>query len=288
LQYSVIIPCFNAAHTIGNQLDALYHQCLSDDWEIIVSDNGCTDETLSIVESFSDKLPKLRVINASFRRGPSYARNEGAKAAKGDALIFIDADDVIDNWFMQVMAVALLKYDFVAPRMEYEKLSSPRALALKGTHRQRDGLIEYNYVPFLPYAGTSGLGIKRWVHESVGGFDESLIACEDCDYGWRVQLGGVSLHFEKNAIIHVRHKDLASGAFRQARVWGQSHALLIKKFRSMGMPKLPVSEGLKLWLRLLWHLPVFCTQAYRDQWLWNFCYRFGQLLGCIRYRILAL
>jgi GT2 family glycosyltransferase len=161
-------------------------------------------------------------------------------------------------------------------------------MAMKGNRRQRDGLTEYTYVPFLSFGDASGLGVKRRIHEAVGGFDEDLLACEDCDYGWRIQMTGTPLRFVPDALLHSRHKDAKEGAFLQAKTWGQAHAMLIKKFRPLGMPKAPLSTGLRLWWQLLLHPPVLGTQGRRDEWLWNLSYRYGQLLGCIKYRILAL
>ena len=81
--------------------------------------------------------------------------------------------------------------------------SSPRATTPSGSTRprwspgrgnfQRDGLIPYTYPPFLPHAGGSSLGVKRALHEAIGGFDEDLPALEDTDYCWRIQLAGTPL-----------------------------------------------------------------------------------------------
>lgn len=288
MDFSVIIPCFNAAETIGTQLEALLGQCPTYQWEIIVSDNGSSDGTAAVLKRYRERLPNLCVVDASDRRGPSHARNVGARAATGELLLFCDADDEVGPGWIAAMTQALSKYDFVASCLDTERLSSPRALAIMGNWRQRDGLIVYKYVPFLPYGDTSGLGVKRAVHEAVGGFDEDLMACEDCDYCWRIQLAGTILHFVPDALLYSRHKDPRSGAYRQAWCWGQYHALLIKKFRTLGMPKAPLSIGLKLWWRLLRHPPIFRSQQHRDRWTWNLCYRFGQMIGCIKHRILAL
>jgi len=96
----VIIPCFNAADTIAAQLEALAGQCWSEPWEVIVSDNGSTDESSRIVERYIARLPGLRVVDSSDQRGPARARNIGAlAAATGDAFLFCDAgDEVVPEW----------------------------------------------------------------------------------------------------------------------------------------------------------------------------------------------
>src|SRR5690242_17387042 len=66
-------------------------------WELIVVDNNCTDDTASVVESFSDRLPIRRVVEAA--QGISNARNRALKVAQGDLLVFTDDDVIVDeNW----------------------------------------------------------------------------------------------------------------------------------------------------------------------------------------------
>ncbi|MFA7097562.1 MAG: glycosyltransferase, partial [Gammaproteobacteria bacterium] len=65
VKLSVIIPCLNAERTIGEQLAALAGQRWPERWEVIVADNGSTDGTLAVVRSFADRLPGLRVVDAS-------------------------------------------------------------------------------------------------------------------------------------------------------------------------------------------------------------------------------
>ena len=89
MQLSVVIACYNAARTIGGQLESLARQEWSEPWEVIVADNGSTDGSAAIAEQYRSRLPSLRVVDASARRGQAYARNVGAKAARGVALAFV-------------------------------------------------------------------------------------------------------------------------------------------------------------------------------------------------------
>src|SRR5689334_1914994 len=78
---SVVIPCLNAAATLGVQLEALIGQSWPGGWEVIVADNGSTDGSREIVESYRGRLPDLKLVDASDRRGQAHARNLGAAAA---------------------------------------------------------------------------------------------------------------------------------------------------------------------------------------------------------------
>lgn len=287
MKLSVIVPVFDAADTIALQLDALARQESAEPWELIVVDNGSTDASMRIVETYRDRLPNLRVISATERRGPAHARNAGAALATGTYLAFCDADDeVADDWVARI-GEAVEAHGFVASRMDAARLSEPRALAAKGNRRQQTGLIEYSYVPFLPFAGACGLAIRRDLHDRIGGFDEGMTYLEDCDYCWRVQLAGTALTFAPRALVHIRHRADASGMYRQARNWGEFNVLLLKRYREHGMPAPAWTTGLKLWWRLAMRVPGLTKRANRDRFLWALGYRMGQLRGSIKHRYFA-
>src|SRR3954451_7038513 len=78
---SVIIPCYNSAATLAAQLSALAGQKTTYCWEVVVADNGSTDNTRAAATVFGDRIPHLHVVDASARRGAAHARNTGAHAA---------------------------------------------------------------------------------------------------------------------------------------------------------------------------------------------------------------
>src|SRR5258706_4249279 len=111
---SVIIPCFNSEATLGAQLSALAAQSSTYAWEVLVADNGSRDGTAALAKSFRDRLPALRIVDASATRGAAYARNAGAQAAQGSALLFCDADDEMAAGYLETMGRALDGNDFIA------------------------------------------------------------------------------------------------------------------------------------------------------------------------------
>ena len=286
MKLSVIIPCFNGAETISEQLDALVRQGWDQPWEIIVADNGSTDASAEIVFGYQAKYPNIRLIDASGKRGPSFARNAGVEAAQGELVAFCDADDLVAGDWVREIAEAIERHGFVASRMGVHPASDPRAAELK-KHRQTTGLIQYTYVPYLSHAGASGLGVRKRLHHEVGGFDERFVYCEDCDYCWKIQLLGYPLQFAPGALIHVRHRETRSGQFRQARNWGEYNVLLIKKYVPRGMPKPRIRDGVKKWRRLLRMTPKLRDPMRRQQFVWGLGYRIGHLVGMIRFRIVA-
>lgn len=287
MQLSVIIPCFNAASTIAVQLEALANQYWSEPWEVIISDNGSTDRTVEVVEQYKKKLPNLRIVNSSDQRGAAHARNVGASAAAGDALVFCDADDEVAPGWLAAMGEALSKYDFVACQREYNKLNEPWTLKHRSLS-QIDGLQHYKYPSYLPHGSSSTLGVRRSVHEAIGGFDETLLRVQDTDYCWRIQLAGTELHFVPDAVVHYRFRNTIQDIYHQARLWGEYNVLLYKKYRPLGMPKLSWKASARAWVRLLKLFPRAFSKEDRAKLVSSFGWRIGRLQGCIKYRILAL
>src|SRR5690242_11562383 len=102
---SIILPTFDRAHVIGRQLASLAAQDIDRPFEVIVADNGSTDDKRAVVGAFTDRLPGLRVVDASARRGVAYARNAAIAAANGTLLAFCDSDDAADPaWLREIIA----------------------------------------------------------------------------------------------------------------------------------------------------------------------------------------
>lgn len=289
MKLSVIIPCFNAAETLANQLEALAQQQWSEPWEIIVADNGSTDGSRETVKKYRQRLPNLRIVDASKKRGQPYALNVGARAASGDALLFCDADDEVAPGWLTAMGEALLKYDFVACRVDPEKLNEPWLVASRG-YAQGDGLQKLPYPPYLPHAGGGTLGIKRSLFEAVGGFDEELPAIHDTFFCVRVQLMGTPLRFVPEATVYTRYRDTFRGMYCQARSWGQYSAFMYKKARALGTPKIPHPwrEGAAVWKSLLKQMLEIRSRGDLAWCVFKFGYRVGRIRGSIKHRILAI
>lgn len=287
MKLSVIIPCYNAADTIGPQLTALASQDWDEPWEVIVVDNKSTDASMLVVKEYLGQAMNLRIVDASAQQGCPYALNVGARASSGEMLAFCDADDVVGPGWIAAMGRALAQYDFVASRFDTEKLNP---LWVQKSHKnpQENGIQKYSYPPFLPHAGGGGLGVKRTLFEAAGGFDESLLILQDTDFCWRLQLMGVELHFVPEAVVYVRYRDSIRALYRQARGYGAYNVLLYKRYRPLGMPKLSWKASARRWMRLLNYLQGVHHKAGRARFMWQFGARVGRLQGSIKHRVMAL
>jgi glycosyltransferase involved in cell wall biosynthesis len=286
MKLSVVIPCFNVAETIGAQLEALSKQQCSEPWEIIIADNGSTDETLEIIKQYQQKLPNLRIVDASATKGSAHARNIGASFALSESLAFCDADDEVTSNWVAAMIEALSKHDFVAGYSDYSKLNEPWVVQCCGL-REANGIKDYVY---FPYAGGNNLGVKRWVHNSVGGFDETMLLLQDIDYCWRIQKTGVPLESASKALIHFRFRNTVKGMYRRCWRLGCYDILLHQKHQKMGMPKLIKWRDFSQDAAIL---PVKFLVKVRDKqslvrWLLDLAWLGGHLQGCIKYNYLVI
>lgn len=99
MKYSIIVPAYNVAQYIEECVESVLKQDYND-YEVIVVDDGATDETPQIIDNLAQKSEKIKVIHQT-NGGLSAARNSGIRAAKGDYILFLDGDDFwSDNHFL--------------------------------------------------------------------------------------------------------------------------------------------------------------------------------------------
>ncbi|HEY7707471.1 MAG TPA: glycosyltransferase [Gaiellaceae bacterium] len=284
---SVIVPCLNAADTIGGQLDALARQEWDEPWEVVVADNGSTDGTREVVARWADRLPGLRVIDASARQSAGHAMNRGVEEARGESVTFADADDEVGEGWLAALGTALREHEFVACRQDHAKLNEPWVQASR-EQRFDTGLPTTYFPPYLPYTGAGALGIRKELHERAGGFDEGLYL-EDLDYCLRVQLLGPRLHFVPDAVIHYRFRDSLGGIFRQAYNYGRGMAAVQRKHKPRGT-RFP---GQRKWLVTGWkpvllELPNARRKGGRARLAWILGGQLGRYRGSFEHRVLAV
>lgn len=112
-ELSVIIPAYNASKTIVKTLSSLMDQTASNaSYEVIVIDDGSTDETLAICAGFAENHPNIHVTHQS-NGGVSAARNRGLTQAKGRWVSFVDSDDCVTADYVQSMLTTAPDADYV-------------------------------------------------------------------------------------------------------------------------------------------------------------------------------
>jgi glycosyltransferase involved in cell wall biosynthesis len=239
LPVSVVIPALNAADIIGEQLEALSRQTHAGEWEVVVVDNGSTDGTAAAAMAYVDRLPALRVVDASERRSHTFARNTGARAAAGDLLLYCDADDRVGpGWVAAFVAAAEDGCDFMGGFVDDVSLNDPRQADWRRSPPS-DRLPDK--MGFLPLAISANLAIRRDVLFEIGGWNEAYgEGCNDVELSWRAQVAGYRLCYVPDAVIAYRYRSSMRALARQMYRRGLAEPQLYADFRPHGLPRRPV------------------------------------------------
>ena len=94
-EFSIVVPIYNVEGYLKKCLDSILNQTFVD-YEIILVNDGSTDQSLSIIKEYMSKYPDIKLINQE-NKGLSEARNSGLKEARGNYVLFVDSDDFIDK-----------------------------------------------------------------------------------------------------------------------------------------------------------------------------------------------
>jgi glycosyltransferase involved in cell wall biosynthesis len=261
---SVVIPAHNAAGTIAEQLDALRPQEADGlPSEIVVVDNASSDDTATVVLQCAQHDPRIRLVRAPAGRGPSYARNIGVAAARGELIVCCDADDVVGVDWLPTMVKALREHLYVGGPLEVNRLN-PMWLADARGHWGTNAPGRFGNVNF---AHGCNLGIHRDALRAVGGFDERLRAGEEIDLALRLASRDIELYFVPDALVHYRYRDGLFANCKQSFGFGRVAPVLERRGRDLTDFE---AEGASL-RRTLWLAPNVLRLASRSgrvRWVW--------------------
>lgn len=219
---SVIIPCYNFGKYLSSALDSLLDQSLTN-WECIIVNDGSTDNTKEIAESYLKKDSRFVYISQE-NSGVSVARNTALKYATGKYLQPLDADDVLEtdklllhsNYLDYHPEVDLVYSDIklfsdekdvelvIPPLFTKPRVSGKYAVVI-------DGLTDDNI--FLPGCAM----FKKEAYKKVGGFKPTY-GFEDLEFFYRLAISGFEFkyHSPKGSLLHVRnHSNNATKNYRK-------------------------------------------------------------------------
>lgn len=285
---SVVIPLFNGASWLPDQLIALANQVEAPDFEVVIADNGSVDGGPETAAYLGDELAlAVSIIDASERRGVSHARNVGAAAARGDHLLFCDQDDRVAPGWISAMSNALDIHPAVGgaiiPVRESTGTNWIDACLTTEEMPWRELPVKFGFLP-APNGGNSG--IRRGLFEFLGGYDVSYpYGGEDVDLYWRVQLAGCSVGFVEQAIVYYRIHSRSAERLRRHFNYARSAAQLHARFGPEGMQRTELRDVAREWRWLVRSIPAAIReQRVRRMWGPRFARRVGYLWGSALYR----
>jgi len=181
---SVVIPAFNAARFIAESIGSACQQSHSD-LEILVIDDGSTDQTAEVVRALAEADQRVRLIRTGERRGVSAARNRGIAEARSDLIATLDADDVWQPCKIQRQYELLRRSDpdvgvaycwaagiDAVGRVVLPVWNASRAEGDVLEDIVRSGILSNGSTPLM----------RREAIERAGGYDEELLLCEDWQF----------------------------------------------------------------------------------------------------------
>ncbi|MBI5878432.1 MAG: glycosyltransferase [Chloroflexi bacterium] len=195
---SVIIPAHNAEATIADCLRCLQSQTRGAPDELLVVDDDSSDQTAARAEALGARVIRLP------RVGPAAARNAGMAAARGDFILFTDADcSPAPDWIAQLLtplhssATAGVKGAYATRQRQWV----PRMVQLEFEERY-DRL---QAAPHIDFFDTHSLALRKSAQQTLGAFDTALANNEDVDMAYRFVAGGFHIAFNRRAVVYHRH-----------------------------------------------------------------------------------
>jgi glycosyltransferase involved in cell wall biosynthesis len=210
---SVIIPAFNADRYLAECLDSILCQSYKN-LEIIITDDGSTDNTNKILDTYSHKDPRIKVIYQT-NKGPAGARNNSLLHSSGEYIIFFDADDIM------LPKKIIQQVEWLEKNKEYDFLFSDFIFFIDKTkkyyrHRKFLPVEENQYSDIVSRGGInpSVVCMRRKAYDEVGLFNEAqdIIGVEDLEYFLRVAKSNILIGSQVDFLTLYRfgHSNLSS------------------------------------------------------------------------------
>ncbi|MGQ4619774.1 glycosyltransferase [Nocardia sp. R7R-8] len=278
-EISVVIPVRNNTATIDVQLHALTLQDFEGAFEVVIADNGSTDGMQDKIRRHPTRATlDLRWIDASGTVGECHGRNEGVRASQYDFIACCDADDQVSQTWLSALAAAATAVDIVGGSLEKTTLNDPVVAAWREVPDPAALPVCGNY---LPYAQGCNTAFWKNAWQTIGGFDESLIAGGgDIEFCWRAQLAGLQLGYAADAVIAYRFRTSLTESWRQVTTYGRGQAKVVARYRDRGAGRAPLAQ-LFNWIALIIVnspiLPWNWSRKRFGSWLWTV----GGLWGCM-------
>jgi glycosyltransferase involved in cell wall biosynthesis len=237
---SIVIPCYNEAHTIGALLDALREQTVPvAEFEVVIADGGSDDGTRQLIKDYKEVHPDLmlKLVDNPDRIIPA-ALNRAISAAEGEFVVRLDAHSIPYPDYIErcVEILSVSGFANVGGVWQIEPGADTwiaRGIAAAAAHPLGAGGARYRKGGLAGPVETVPFGAfkKTWL-DRVGTFDESLLTNEDYEYNLRLRKAGGEVYFDpKIRSIYIARATLKELA-RQYLRYGYWKARMLKRHPS--------------------------------------------------------
>ena len=252
---SVVIPAFNCATHLPRAVESALAQSFGD-IEVLIVDDGSSDDTASLAERWSD-VRSVRYVRRPHRGGVAIARNAGIEHARAEYLMWLDADDTLpcDSAALHVDALGSSGASWAVCDVTRR---TPRGDSLWSGFLPNTGALDYCLIERFP---ARAIGFRRDVYDRVGQYDPDLVICEDWDliarllaarepfvyvdrpaYVYHARTGSLTRHrgSDRNLraieLIYRRHYRSRLRAAAVRRAYARYMWLLAGEYRTVGSP----------------------------------------------------
>ena len=247
LDATIVIPTYNGAARIGRCLQALLPQVHGISAEILVVDDGSTDDTAAFARTF----PGVRVLSQG-NAGPAAARNRGARHARGRIILFTDDDCVpLPDWLANMLG-PFSDSSLVGAKGVYRTLQ-PQVTARFVQVEYEDKYRIMAAHPSIDFIDTYSAGFRREQFLDIGGYDTSFpVACaEDVELSFRMSAQRWPMRFIPSAVVYHSHPDKPFQYFRKKYKFAYWRVLAVRKNPAKAIKDSHTPQLMKLQLLLL-------------------------------------
>ncbi|RNL53996.1 glycosyltransferase [Pedobacter jejuensis] len=229
--FSIIIPLYNRPQEIDELLFTLTKQTYLQ-FEVLVIEDGSTDNAKSIVESYSNKLDIKYFYKPN--EGQGFTRNYGFERAKGDYFVIFDSDCLIPADYLEIVKNYLYEHDLDAyggPDAAHESFTPvQKAISYAMTSPFTTGGIRGNKKHVGQFHPRSfNMGVSREVWEKVGGFILTRLG-EDIEYSIRIHESGFRIGLIPEAKVYHKRRTSFSQFYKQLHFFGRARVNIYKHF----------------------------------------------------------
>jgi glycosyltransferase involved in cell wall biosynthesis len=202
--FSVIIPCYNSASTLLQTLESAATQTVKE-IEIIVVDDGSSDEGPARVAEFAAADPRVRLLRQA-NSGVSTARNRGVQESRGKFIAFLDADDLWDPRYLETHAQRFARDESLGVSFSVIRFIDAHGRASGQVSKPRlVGLDPAEILATNPCTTCSAIVVRRTTIEEVGAFDTALRRAEDQEWLFRVSVSGWKIEGDPAPLVAYRN-----------------------------------------------------------------------------------
>jgi glycosyltransferase involved in cell wall biosynthesis len=232
LKFSIIIPVYNRPQEIDELLESLIEQDFSDDFEVLIIEDGSTEKSEAIIEKYKSKLHLKYFFKEN--SGAGMSRNFGMQHATGTYFIFLDSDVIVPKHYLSEVFKALHKnftdafggpdaaHDSFTPLQKAINYSMTAVLTTGGIRGKKKAVGKFQPRSF-------NLGLSKVAFSAVNGFSDLKVG-EDIDLTFRLWKNGFETQLIEKAFVYHKRRSTIKQFLKQAFAFGTARPQLNKRY----------------------------------------------------------